>query len=688
MPTAHTKPDNALPHRLKPIFRDRDELASAPELGSVIEDALDRSRNLIVICSPQSAKSQWVNKEVLYFKQLGRADRIFCLIVDGDPEGGDKDCFPEALRQVVSANGDTQASDSAPIAADVRPGADNRTDALLRVVAGMLSVSFDSLKQRELVARNRRLRWVLSGTLLLLAVLSWLINATINARNIAEDQRDRAEEATRTAERARRDAIKNLKQAQAMEQVFMSMFKEAGERQDENLSMRQLAAESVDRVRKLYQDEPETAARVLSQIGLLFDYLGDRESATPIFESILAMPNLDEKLRAQVASDMAVHEFAIGRVDRARELMDVALSLWRSDPDLYQTELVNSSAARARLARANGDPDDAVRIMQEALPLRKNISGLNSIDTAVFLSNMAVAHIYANQYDEAVKRLRESFKIREAIGSATTSGALVALGNLATLERRLGELEQSRKHFKQAVEQFRALYGPSAGLAGELYRYASLLTHLGEFATAAALLDEAIPMAKQFSGEQSLVFSYALQARALLEKGLGKSEKATATAAQACEIMEDLVGADSYKSLYCRIIETASGPDNTNTLMRLAQLLEALETSGKEGRFRLVTAYDIYAEKALYEPGSKISLKALRRAIELHSEISGNEHYATGRNRALLGASLQHLGDASGSKEFEAGMTIMRNALGDDHYLVMKARQLAESIMNSSGIAR
>ena len=73
------------PARLAPVFRDRDELASATDLGHKVNEALAQSGCLVVICSPRSAVSQWVNQEVLAFKRLGRSERIFCLIVDGEP---------------------------------------------------------------------------------------------------------------------------------------------------------------------------------------------------------------------------------------------------------------------------------------------------------------------------------------------------------------------------------------------------------------------------------------------------------------------------------------------------------------------------------------------------------------------------------------------------------------------------
>ena len=63
--------DRPIPRRLFPIFRDRDELASAGNLSDRIREALEASHALIVICSPSAATSPWVNEEVRTFKALG-----------------------------------------------------------------------------------------------------------------------------------------------------------------------------------------------------------------------------------------------------------------------------------------------------------------------------------------------------------------------------------------------------------------------------------------------------------------------------------------------------------------------------------------------------------------------------------------------------------------------------------------
>ena len=167
--------NGALPKKLFPVFRDRDELPGASDLGGKIQEALTTSRSLIVICSPKSAVSKWVNEEVKAYKTLGHANRVFCLMIDGEPnaapDSGLLECFPRAVRFQVDAQGEIIEEPAEPIAADARPGKDGKTNALFKLLSGMMGVGYDELRQREKQRqRQRQLRLSASVIAVLLLV--------------------------------------------------------------------------------------------------------------------------------------------------------------------------------------------------------------------------------------------------------------------------------------------------------------------------------------------------------------------------------------------------------------------------------------------------------------------------------------------------------------------------------------
>jgi MTH538 TIR-like domain (DUF1863) len=134
--------------RLRPVFRDQDELAASADLGARLRDALDRSRYLIVLASRASAKSKWVNAEVRHLIDANRANDILIMVIDGEPgRHPGRGVLPEALNGLAEE----------PLWVDARRSAKPSRSSFLRLVAGMLGVGFDALWQRD--RRRRRFRF-------------------------------------------------------------------------------------------------------------------------------------------------------------------------------------------------------------------------------------------------------------------------------------------------------------------------------------------------------------------------------------------------------------------------------------------------------------------------------------------------------------------------------------------------
>ena len=149
LPAGVSAPEVEAPlRRLGKFFKDEEELGASANLSEAIQSALNDARALIVICSPASAKSQWVAREIDYFRNaLGRRN-VFAVLADGDPNGAleAERCFPPLLI----------GEGFEPLAADLRSKKKSeRRDGVVRLVAGLCDIDLDALRQREL-ARARR----------------------------------------------------------------------------------------------------------------------------------------------------------------------------------------------------------------------------------------------------------------------------------------------------------------------------------------------------------------------------------------------------------------------------------------------------------------------------------------------------------------------------------------------------
>lgn len=154
---------------IKRIFRDRDELPLANNLEEPILEALKHSEYLIVICSPRLRESRWCRKEIETFIALHGRDKVFAVLVEGEPD----ESFPEELLTVTETVTDPDGAtykiekNVEPLAADIRGKTPREIkkamkEEVLRLAAPMFGVGFDDLKQRHREQRIKRIAIFLS----------------------------------------------------------------------------------------------------------------------------------------------------------------------------------------------------------------------------------------------------------------------------------------------------------------------------------------------------------------------------------------------------------------------------------------------------------------------------------------------------------------------------------------------
>lgn len=218
-----------LEKRFRPIFRDRDELAGSEELGPAIEKALRQSRYLIVLCSPNSAKSKWVNKEIENFKRISEDGKVLALIIEGEPNAtkrkdvsNDRECFPPALRLPME-----------PLAGDLREEGDGKERGVLKVIAGMAEVGFDQLYRRHERIKRKRMFVVGSSAIAIITALTALTVFAFYQKNFAESETlranketTRANEAADLATQEQRKALRLLNQSETENLVAKSKASE------------------------------------------------------------------------------------------------------------------------------------------------------------------------------------------------------------------------------------------------------------------------------------------------------------------------------------------------------------------------------------------------------------------------------------------------------------------------------
>lgn len=407
-----------IPPRLMPVFRDRDELATASDLNRAVNSALAESANLIAICSPSAAQSRWVNAEVLAFKRYGRSEGIFCLIVGGEPNATDipgraaEECFVPALRYGIDADGHLTSERAEPIAADVRPGKDSKANARLKLIAGLLGIGFDALKQRELQRRYHRLAAVAAVALVAMLLTTALAVTALISRNDAERRQKQAENLVGfmigdlTEKLRKRESLDVL---QTVDDKTMAYFSSLSSRDvtDSALSMRVAALQKIGSVRE------------------------DQGQIPAALESYLAASKLAAELMRRSPADVR------RQADYAHSLTWIGHAYWyQGDLDHAAQNFESASDILRKAVAANPTDTD--------LAMKLGLAMTNS--GRVLEAHGQFAAAKANY--EAVQKIFEDLVSREPTNTQWRSQLGIAYDSLGKLALELGHLDVAIQNYR------------------------------------------------------------------------------------------------------------------------------------------------------------------------------------------------------------------------------------------------
>jgi eukaryotic-like serine/threonine-protein kinase len=165
--------------------------------------------------------------------------------------------------------------------------------------------------------------------------------------------------------------------------------------------------------------------------------------------------------------------------------------------------MASSRTIQSQLERDAGDPAGAIRTLQAGLAERIALSGRSHRETAYLLNALGLAQMNAGQLPEADRTLAEAIQIMTALGKTDTGNTLTMISNQAVIAAMLGDNARAEPLFVKAVQLRRQLYGRSAALAALQQNLARLMIRSGRASESKVMLEEALAMAREFSGPRS-----------------------------------------------------------------------------------------------------------------------------------------------------------------------------------------
>lgn len=454
-----------VPPRVSPVFRDRDELHAGSDLKASVHEALSRSRWLIVVCTPDAARSPWVNREIIEFKKLHGERRVLALIARGEPFASDmvgreaEECFPPALRRALTPEGKAEGEPLEPIAADMRKHGDGSHRAMLKLVAGMLGVPFDDLVRRDVQRRVRWLTGIASASAVAVVVFAFLAVMAVQARNEAQFQRQQAEgliEFMLGDLRRKLEPVGRLEVLDSVGEKALTYYggQDAGKLDANALGHRSRAMHLIGEIRdlrgqsaeaqKAFEQAAETTAQLLAKSpndGLrIFDHAqsvfwvgyaawkrADARTAQAKFSEYLQLAMrlvaLDEKndeWRTELAHaqlNLGVVQIGTGRLGDARESFSASSWLFGElmgrKPDLVY-DLAGSHGWLASVNSLLGHDDEALVWQRRRISLLRSLPGAEKNHTTQH--EMSLALLSAGRYELALGLVRDAERsVKEAV---------------------------------------------------------------------------------------------------------------------------------------------------------------------------------------------------------------------------------------------------------------------------------
>jgi tetratricopeptide (TPR) repeat protein len=660
----------AVPKRLSPIFRDREELPSATDLGALINAALEGSAAQIVICSPQAAQSKWVNEEIVAFKRLGREERILCIIVDGEPNATDlpgresEECFPPALRFRLGPDGNLSSTRTEPIAADARPGKDGKNGAKLKLISGLLGVGYDALRRREQQRRNARLLAFSFAAAAGMVLTTGLAAYALIQRGAAQRAALRAEAEARTSKEATRFLVDLFK-------IF-----DPSEARGNTVTAREMMDKGAVRIETELADQPAIQATLMDTVGTVYMGLGLYTQARPLIDGAVAKRRTLAGLDPLDLSDSLSHQGDLMALqadyDAGEKAYREAIRIESAAPHdpSSQAKLANSLYGLGALLAKQGRPTDAQQSLQEALERQKKLYGETHPAVARTLKDLANAVADGGDLKTAIPLMERAVAMqRELRGNEPHPDLAEVLNDMGALLWRQGDVDGCEKYFRESLAMNRRLLGDKhPEIANGLENVAMSIQDKGDLAGAEKLYRQSLAMRRELQGENHPEVGRTLLNLASLQYDRGETGEALTN-------MRAVLGI--YRKAYPKDHpETARVLNVIGSWLTMAGEYAQADTYLEEGlamRRRLLNdqhpdvASSLIALAILRvdEKSFTEALKLARDAKSIYTTALSADHWRTGLAECAEGAALTGMGRyAEAEKPLTHGHAIVSKESG------------------------
>ncbi len=554
------------PRRLGRVFRDEEELAASADLSKEIDAALVDSKFLIVVCTPRTPHSRWVNQEIRRFRDLGRGDRILALLVEGEP----RESFPPGLVEIRREAVESEAAKAnaideiEPLAADVREDVrvssghgrgHTRGLAKQRILASLLGVRFDDLRNREQRRTQGRILATAVVAVVVAGLFGWLAVYAIGQKTLAGTRLVEVTEQKAEAERQRSEAERRREESEAViDFINTDVFAGATPVRMPDAKVRDEIVEKMlepaaKAVREKFKNQPLVEAAVMNQIAGSLLSLGRSAEAEPLLKDALTGRRrvLGETHPETISSinNYAVVLESLGRLAEAEPLYKDALERYRRVRGDDHPDTITSINNYASVLRLLGRSAEAEPLYKDALERSRRVLGEDHPDTLRAINNYAPVLLSLGRSGEAEPLYKDALERRRRVLGEDHPDTIQSFSNYAFVLDSLGWSAEAEPQHKEALERSRRVLGEDhPETIRQMNNYASVLQSLGRSAGAEPLYKDALARSRRVLGEDHPNTITSINNYADVLRSLGRSAEAEPLHRDALQRRRRVLGED------------------------------------------------------------------------------------------------------------------------------------------------
>ena len=375
------------------------------------------------------------------------------------------------------------------------------------------------------------------------------------------------------------------------------------------------------------------------------------------FLVVLSLQNqtiIEERDRAQAVSAFLEDIFqrpdpaqARGASVTAKEILDAGAARIRTDLDTSPEIRSTLMGTIGRVYFELGEFQPSVAVLEEALALRREEFGADSLLTAAAQNDLAETLIQLAEYARAGELLEAALATYRAQLPEISPEIGNNLYNLAELKLKIGSIDEAEDLAEQGSRIFESLgAGWETQLAETLSVRARILQRRDDLDAAEPLIRECIRLVSTTQGDDHPHLAVYLQGLGVLQYQRGDYDAAAATLAEAIETSRRVLGGHDLLAATLRdrgsVLQAQGDYDGAEALMREALAIDIDSRGLVHPRVGLDMTI---LGRLLHDKGDLGGAEnILSRAVDVFDEVYEGDHQYTASALTELGAVLNSSG--------------------------------------------